>query len=112
MTCNPNKCKELFIKKKGKSTFYPVVRNIPQHATLELLGLTFQNDNKCFALIKSTLYMTKRKRRRRRRGRRKRRRRRKRTRGRSKRRSRRGRRRKENEEEEEEEREEEEEKEE
>ena len=96
MSCNPNKCKELFIKKKGNSTFYPVVRNIPQHATLELLGLTFQNDNKCFALIKATLYMTKRKRRRRRRGkrRRKRRRRRKRTRGRSKRRSRRGRRRK------------------
>ena len=97
MSCNPNKCKELFIKKKGNSTFYPVVRNIPQHATLELLGLTFQNDNKCFALIKATLYMTKRKRRRRRRRgkrRRKRRRRRKRTRGRSKRRSRRGRRRK------------------
>ncbi|CAH3031103.1 unnamed protein product [Pocillopora meandrina] len=46
MSCNPNKCKELFIKKKGYSTFYPVLRNIPQHATLELLGLTFQNDNK------------------------------------------------------------------
>ena len=27
MSCNPNKCKELVIKKKGNSTFYPVVRN-------------------------------------------------------------------------------------
>ena len=44
MSCNPNKCKELVIKKKGNSTFYPVVRNITQHATLDLLGLTFQND--------------------------------------------------------------------
>ena len=37
MSCNPNKCKELVIKKKGNSTFYPVVRNISQHATLDLL---------------------------------------------------------------------------
>ena len=55
MSCNPNKCKELVIKKKGNSTFYPVVRNIPQHATLGLLGLTFQNDCKFFADIKSKL---------------------------------------------------------
>ena len=41
MSCNPNKCKELAIKKKGNFTFYPVVCNIPQHATLDLLGLTF-----------------------------------------------------------------------
>ena len=46
MSCNPNKCKEFVIKKKGNSTFYPVVRNIPQHATLDLLGFTFQNDYK------------------------------------------------------------------
>ena len=43
MSCNPNKCKELVIKKKGNSTFYPVVRNIPQYTTLDLLGWTFQN---------------------------------------------------------------------
>ena len=55
MSCNPNKCKELVIKKKGNSTFYPVVRNIPQHATLDLLGLTFQNDCKFFAHIKAKL---------------------------------------------------------
>ena len=56
MSCNPNECKELVIKKKGNSTFYPVVRNIPQHATLDLLGLTFQNDCKFFAHIKAKLY--------------------------------------------------------
>ena len=55
MSCNPNKCKELVIKKKGNSTFYPVVHNIPQHATLDLLGLTFQNDCKFFAHIKAKL---------------------------------------------------------
>ena len=55
MSCNPNKCKELVIKKKGNSTFYPVVRNVPQHATLDLLGLTFQNDCKFFAHIKAKL---------------------------------------------------------
>ena len=52
MSCNPNECKELVKKKKGNSTFYPVVRNTPQHATLDLLGLTFQNDCKFFAHIK------------------------------------------------------------
>ena len=55
MSCNPNKCKELGIEKKGNSTFYPVVCNIPQHATLDLLGLTFQNDCKFFAHIKAKL---------------------------------------------------------
>ena len=55
ISCNPNKCKELVIKKEGNSTFYPVVRNIPQHATLDLLGLTFQKDYKFFAHIKAKL---------------------------------------------------------
>ena len=55
MSCNPNKCKELVIKKKGNSTFYPVVRNTPRHATLDLLGLTFQNDCKFFAFVKAKL---------------------------------------------------------
>ena len=55
MSCNPNKRKELVIKKKWNSTSYPVVRNIPQHATLKLLGLTFQNDCKFFAHIKAKL---------------------------------------------------------
>ena len=55
MSCNPYKCKERVIKKKGNSTFYPVVRNIPQHATLDLLGLTFQNDCRFFAHIKAKL---------------------------------------------------------
>ena len=55
MSCDRNKCKELVIKKKGNSTFYPVVRNTPQHATLDLLGLTFQNDCKFFAFVKAKL---------------------------------------------------------
>ena len=59
MSCNPNKCKELVKKKKGNSTFYPVVRNTPQHATLDLLGFTFQNDCKFFAHIKPKLSKAK-----------------------------------------------------
>ena len=55
ISCNPYKCKKLVIKKEGNPTFYPVVRNIPQHATLDLLGLTFQNDCKFFAHIKAKL---------------------------------------------------------
>ena len=55
MSCNPNKCKELVIEKKGNSTFYPVVRNVPQHATLDLLGLIFQNDCKFSEHIKAKL---------------------------------------------------------
>ena len=55
MSCNRNKCKELVIKKKGNFTFSPVVCNIPEHATLDLLGLTFQNDCKFFAHIKAKL---------------------------------------------------------
>ena len=56
MSCNPNKCKELVIKKKGNFTFYPVVCNIPKHAVLDLLGLTFQNDCKFVAHTKAKLY--------------------------------------------------------
>ena len=43
------------LKKKGNPTFYPVVCSIPQHATLVLLGLTFQNDYKFFPHIKANL---------------------------------------------------------
>ena len=53
MSCHPNKCKELVIKKKGNCTFYPVVSNIPQHATLDLLDLTFQNGCEFFCTHKS-----------------------------------------------------------
>ena len=59
MSFNPKKCKELVKKKKGNSTFYPVVRNTPQHATLDLLGFTFQNDCKFFAHIKPKLCKAK-----------------------------------------------------
>ena len=53
--CNPNKCKELFIKKKGNSTSYTVACNIPQRDTLELLSLTFQNDCKFSVHAKAKL---------------------------------------------------------
>ena len=57
MSRNPNKCKELVIKKKGNSTFYPVVRHMcTTTCTLDLLGLTFQNDCKFFEHIKAKLY--------------------------------------------------------
>ena len=55
ISCNPNKCKKLVIKKEGNPTLYPVVLNIAQHATLDLLGLTFQEDCKFFAHIKVKL---------------------------------------------------------
>ena len=55
MSCNPNKCKKLVIKKKGNSTLYPVVRNVPQHTTLDSLSLTFQNDCKFSEHIKAKL---------------------------------------------------------
>ena len=55
MSCNPNKCKKLVINKKGNSTLYPVVRNVPQHATLDSLSLTFQNDRKFSEHIKAKL---------------------------------------------------------
>ena len=53
--CNPNKCKELFIKKRGNSTSYAVACNIPQRDTLELLSLTFQNDCKFSVHAKAKL---------------------------------------------------------
>ena len=53
--CNPNKCKELFIKKKGNSTSYTVACNILQRDTLELLSLTFQNDCKFSVHAKAKL---------------------------------------------------------
>ena len=53
--CNPNKCKELFIKKKGNSTSYAVACNILQRDTLELLSLTFQNDCKFSVHAKAKL---------------------------------------------------------
>ena len=55
ISCNPNKCKKLVIKKEGNPTLYPVVLNIAQHATLDLLGLTFQEDCKFIAHIKAKL---------------------------------------------------------
>ena len=52
---NPNKGKELFIRKKGNSTSYPVACNIYYHNVTLLLSLTFQNDCKFSVHAKAKL---------------------------------------------------------
>ena len=47
--------KNLSWRRKGTPHFF-VVRDIPQHATLDLLDLIFQNDCKFFAHIKAKLW--------------------------------------------------------
>ena len=54
MSCNLNKCKEL-VRRKGTPhsvLLYVIYHNMP---LFNLLGLTFQDDCKCFAHIKAKL---------------------------------------------------------
>ncbi|CAB4003090.1 Hypothetical predicted protein, partial [Paramuricea clavata] len=46
MTCNPGKCKELIIRKKGYNDQLDNVYNIPQCKELPILGTTFQDNLK------------------------------------------------------------------
>ena len=46
MTCNPSKCKELALMKKGNAQIFDRIAGIPKVNDLVLLGVTFQSDNR------------------------------------------------------------------
>ena len=46
MSCNPSKCKELTIKKRGNRDLYSPVRMIPSCKEVEIFGVTFQCESK------------------------------------------------------------------
>ena len=43
-SCNPSKCKEIILKKKGCAQDSPLMSDITQTRTLSILGVTFQED--------------------------------------------------------------------
>ena len=63
MSCNPSKCKELTIKKRGNRDLCSPIGMIPSCKEVEILGATFQCDSKSVSvhaknkLIKGTKYL-------------------------------------------------------
>ena len=55
MSCNPSKCKELTIKKRGNRDFYSPIGMIPSCKEVEILGVTFQCDSKFSVHVKNKL---------------------------------------------------------
>ena len=55
MTCNPGKCKELIIRKKGYNDQLDNVYNIPQCKELPILGTTFQDNLKFTSHVRGKL---------------------------------------------------------
>ncbi|CAB4023089.1 RNA-directed DNA polymerase from transposon X-element, partial [Paramuricea clavata] len=55
MTCNPGKCKELIIRKKGYNDQLDNVYNIPQCKELPILGTTFQDNLKFTSHVRDVL---------------------------------------------------------
>ena len=55
MSCNPSKCKELTIKKRGKRDLYSPIGMIPRCKEVEVLGVTFQCDSKFSLHVKNKL---------------------------------------------------------
>ena len=55
MSCNPNKCKELTIKKRGNRDLYSPIGMIPSCKEVEILGVTFQCDSKFSVHVKNKL---------------------------------------------------------
>ena len=55
MTCNPGKCKELIIQKKGYNDQLDNVYNIPQCKELPILGTTFQDNLKFTSHVRGKL---------------------------------------------------------
>ena len=47
MSCNPSKCKEFTIKKRGNRDFYSPIGMIPSCKEVEILGVTFQ----CYSIF-------------------------------------------------------------
>ena len=55
MSCNPSKCKELTIKKRGNHDLYSPIGMIPSCKEVEILGVTFQCDSKFSLHVKNKL---------------------------------------------------------
>ena len=55
MTCNPGKCKELIIQRKGYNDQLDNVYNIPQCKELPILGTTFQDNLKFTSHVRGKL---------------------------------------------------------
>ena len=53
MSCNPSKCKELTIKRRGNRDLYSPIGMIPSCKEVEILGVTFQCDCKLIKANKS-----------------------------------------------------------
>ena len=55
MSCNPNKCKELTIKKRGNRDLYSPIVMKPGCKEVEILGGTFQCESKFSVHVKNKL---------------------------------------------------------
>ena len=55
MSCNPSKCKELTIKKRGNRDLYSPIRMIPSCKEVEIFGVTFQCESKLSVHVKNKL---------------------------------------------------------
>ena len=55
MSCNPSKCKELTIKKRGNRDLYSPIRMIPSCKEVEIFGVTFQCESKLSVHVKNKI---------------------------------------------------------
>ena len=55
MSCNPNKCKEPTLKKRGNCDLFSPIGLIPICKEVEILGVTFQCDSKFSEHVKNKL---------------------------------------------------------
>ena len=55
MSCNPSKCKELTIKKRGNRDLYSPIRMIRSCKEVEIFGVTFQCESKLPVHVKNKL---------------------------------------------------------
>ena len=58
MSCNPSKCKELTIKKRGNRDLYSPIGMIPSCKEVEIMGVTFQCESKFSVHVKNKLIKT------------------------------------------------------
>ena len=58
MSCNPSKCKELTIKRRGNRDLYSPIGMIPNCKEVEIMGVTFQCDSKFSVHVKNKLIKT------------------------------------------------------
>ena len=55
MKCNPEKCKELIISKKGFNEVILPLHNIPRCTSVVILGMTFQENGKFSMHVKAKM---------------------------------------------------------